>query len=103
MLAAGDDRVAREVRIEAIEALTDREGGFAVGTSCGFVMVPRDAVSCTAVLQAADERLYAEKERRRSVRARCHTPAAPQRDVELNSWAPTVPEPDDVRADDPRP
>src|SRR3954468_19982156 len=65
VLAIGDEIATRRVRSAAIEALTDVDGGFEVGSSCGFVMVPRDAATPSAVLQTADERLYAEKARRR--------------------------------------
>jgi diguanylate cyclase (GGDEF)-like protein len=65
VLAVGDEIATRRVRSLAIEALSDVDGGFEVGSSCGFVMVPRDAATPSAVLQTADERLYAEKARRR--------------------------------------
>jgi two-component system cell cycle response regulator len=65
VLAVGDEIETRRVRSAAIEALSDVDGGFEVGSSCGFVMVPRDAATPSSVLQAADERLYAEKARRR--------------------------------------
>jgi diguanylate cyclase (GGDEF)-like protein len=65
VLALGDEADTRRVRGAAIEALSDLDGGFEVGSSCGFVMVPRDAATPSAVLQIADERLYAEKARRR--------------------------------------
>jgi diguanylate cyclase (GGDEF)-like protein len=65
VLAVGDEIETRRVRSLAIEALSDVDGGFEVGSSCGFVMVPRDAATPSAVLQTADERLYAEKARRR--------------------------------------
>jgi diguanylate cyclase (GGDEF)-like protein len=65
VLAEGDELEARRVRGAAIDALADVDGGFEVGSSCGFVMVPRDASTPSAVLQLSDERLYAEKARRR--------------------------------------
>jgi two-component system cell cycle response regulator len=65
VLAAGDETETRRVRSAAIDALADVDGGFEVGSSCGFVMVPRDAGAPASVLQLADERLYAEKARRR--------------------------------------
>src|SRR3954469_16289593 len=65
VLAEGDEAAARRVRDAAIEALADVDGGFEVSSSCGFVMAPRDAATPSAVLQLADERLYAEKARRR--------------------------------------
>jgi two-component system cell cycle response regulator len=65
VLAVGDEIETRRVRSSAIDALSDVDGGFEVGSSCGFVMVPRDAATPSSVLQTADERLYAEKARRR--------------------------------------
>jgi diguanylate cyclase (GGDEF)-like protein len=65
VLAIGDEIETRRVRSAAIEALSDVQGGFEVGSSCGFVMAPRDAATPSSVLQIADERLYAEKARRR--------------------------------------
>jgi diguanylate cyclase (GGDEF)-like protein len=67
VLANGGELEARRVRSAAIDALTDVDGGFEVSSSCGFVMVPHDASTASAVLQIADERLYAEKARRRRV------------------------------------
>ena len=65
VLATGGELEARRVRAAAVEALTDVDGGFEVGSSCGLVMVPQDAATTSAVLQIADERLYAQKARRR--------------------------------------
>jgi diguanylate cyclase (GGDEF)-like protein len=65
VLVAGDEIEARRARGAAIDALTDVDGGFEVSSSCGFVMVPADASTPSSVLQLADERLYAEKARRR--------------------------------------
>jgi diguanylate cyclase (GGDEF)-like protein len=65
VLAAGNEVEARRARDAAIDALTDVDGGFEVSSSCGFVMVPKDASTPSSVLQLADERLYAEKARRR--------------------------------------
>jgi diguanylate cyclase (GGDEF)-like protein len=65
VLAKGEEVQARRLRDAAVDALTDVDGGFEVGSSCGFVMVPEDAATPSAVLQLADERLYAEKARRR--------------------------------------
>jgi two-component system cell cycle response regulator len=65
VLARACEMKAERLRDAAIEALTDVDGGFEVGSSCGLVMVPRDAATPSSVLQLADERLYAEKARRR--------------------------------------
>jgi diguanylate cyclase (GGDEF)-like protein len=81
VLAVGDEEEARRIQSAAMDALADAEGGFAVGSSCGFVMVPRDAATPSAVLQTADERLYEEKDRRRKP------------DGRLDQWSPAVPAP----------
>jgi two-component system cell cycle response regulator len=65
VLAGGGELEARRVRAAALDALSDVDSGFEVSSSCGFVMVPHDASTASAVLQIADERLYAEKARRR--------------------------------------
>jgi diguanylate cyclase (GGDEF)-like protein len=65
VLAAADEVESQRLREAAMDALSDVDGGFEVGSSCGLVMVPRDAATASAVLQLADERLYAEKARRR--------------------------------------
>jgi two-component system, cell cycle response regulator len=65
VLARAGENEAERLRDLAIEALSDVDGGFEVGSSCGLVMVPRDAATPSSVLQLADERLYAEKARRR--------------------------------------
>jgi diguanylate cyclase (GGDEF)-like protein len=67
VLAPSDEDEAQRLRDAAMEALSDLDGGFEVGSSCGLVMVPRDATTPSGVLQLADERLYAEKARRRRV------------------------------------
>ena len=65
VLARAGEEKAERLRDAAIEALSDVDGGFEVGSSCGLVMVPSDAATPSSVLQLADERLYAEKARRR--------------------------------------
>jgi two-component system, cell cycle response regulator len=65
VIATGGELDIRRVRAAAIDALADGDGGFEVGSSCGFVMMPTDANTPAAVLQLADERLYAQKARRR--------------------------------------
>jgi diguanylate cyclase (GGDEF)-like protein len=64
-IVVGGELEARRVRSAAIAALTDVDGGFEVSSSCGYVTIPRDADTASAVLQIADERLYAQKARRR--------------------------------------
>ena len=65
VLARASDEDAERLREAAIEALCDVDGGFEVSSSCGLVMVPHHANTPSSVLQLADERLYAEKARRR--------------------------------------
>jgi HD-GYP domain-containing protein (c-di-GMP phosphodiesterase class II) len=65
VLADAHEVESQRLRDAAMDALSDVDGGFEVGSSCGLVMVPRDAATPSAVLQLADERLYAEKARRR--------------------------------------
>jgi two-component system cell cycle response regulator len=49
----------------ACEALTERGEGFEIGTSFGAIVLPDEAVDASHALQVADERLYAQKYRRR--------------------------------------
>ena len=49
----------------ACEALTERGEGFEIGSSFGAVMLPDEAGDPSHALQAADERLYAQKYSRR--------------------------------------
>ena len=49
----------------ACEALTERGEGFEITTSFGAVMLPDEATDASQALQAADERLYAQKYSRR--------------------------------------
>jgi diguanylate cyclase (GGDEF)-like protein len=65
VIVPGTELHARRVRGAALEALTDSSQGFEVASSCGLVMMPADADTASAVLQLADERLYAQKARRR--------------------------------------
>jgi two-component system cell cycle response regulator len=101
VLAVCDESDASSVRTAAVEALTDREGNFRVGTSCGVVMVPRDATTPAAVLQIADKRLYMQKAERRASRAREQAPSTTATG-ELDTWTPTLPDAGEVGADEPR-
>jgi two-component system, cell cycle response regulator len=65
VLAPACELKAERLREAAVGALSDVDGGFEVSSSCGLVIVPRDASTPSSVLQLADERLYAEKARRR--------------------------------------
>jgi two-component system cell cycle response regulator len=61
VLLAG--RFGRHERLiaSAASALTERGSAFTVNASFGLAIVPDDASSASAVLQLADERMYAEK------------------------------------------
>jgi diguanylate cyclase (GGDEF)-like protein len=49
----------------ACEALSERSEGFEIGSSFGAIMLPDEATDSSHALQAADERLYAQKYARR--------------------------------------
>jgi two-component system, cell cycle response regulator len=49
----------------ACEALTERGEGFEIETSFGAILLPDEATDSSHALQVADERLYAQKYRRR--------------------------------------
>ncbi len=66
VIVEGADTEAQRARLAALEALSGSEEGFDVTSSCGVVVMPRDAATTASVLQLADERLYAEKARRRT-------------------------------------
>jgi diguanylate cyclase (GGDEF)-like protein len=58
-----EGRYARHDRLlaSAASALTERGSAFDVSASFGVAVVPDDALSASAALQLADERMYAEK------------------------------------------
>src|ERR1019366_7256536 len=58
-------RVARDDRLvpSAASALTERGSAFTVSASFGLATAPDDATTASAVLQLADERMYANKAR----------------------------------------
>ena len=58
-------RIARDDRLvaRAASALTERGSAFTVSASYGLATVPDDAATASAVLQLADERMYADKAR----------------------------------------
>ena len=68
-------RIGREDErvLAAAAALTDAGSGFTVGASHGLATIPDDAVSASAALQLADERMYADKSRRSSRNTRGRT------------------------------
>ncbi len=54
--------VAADYRVEAaIGALFERGEGFAIGCSCGSVVVPTEAQDVSTALTIADQRMYAQK------------------------------------------
>jgi diguanylate cyclase (GGDEF)-like protein len=65
VIVEGGELDARRTRGAALEALSEVTDGFEVASSCGLVLIPAEAASPDAVLQLADERLYAQKARRR--------------------------------------
>jgi diguanylate cyclase (GGDEF)-like protein len=65
VILAGSELDARRVRAACLGALTESTDGFEVASSCGLVMIPADASTAAGILQLADERLYAQKARRR--------------------------------------
>jgi diguanylate cyclase (GGDEF)-like protein len=66
VVVEGSEHEAQRARSAAVEALSESHDGFEVTSSCGVVVMPRDAATTASVLQLADERLYAEKARRRT-------------------------------------
>ena len=70
LLARGRlDADAQLIRI-CRRALSERGSGFSVDTSLGRAVIPDDAPSASALLQLADERMYAEKARTVRAQAR---------------------------------
>lgn len=69
VLVEGGELDAQRVRGASLEALAEASDGFELASSCGLVTMPADAGSAVAVLRLADERLYAQKARRRRVSA----------------------------------
>jgi diguanylate cyclase (GGDEF)-like protein len=54
------------IAAQAAEALSERGESFAVGASCGAVLLPHEAASVEYAMQLADERMYARKRGRSS-------------------------------------
>jgi len=65
LLATVAEGEAEPLIDRACEALTERGEGFAISSSFGAVMLPDEATDASHALQAADERLYAQKYSRR--------------------------------------
>ena len=65
LLATVREGEAEPLIDRACEALTERGEGFEIGSSFGAVLLPDEATDASHALQAADERLYAQKYSRR--------------------------------------
>jgi diguanylate cyclase (GGDEF)-like protein len=65
LIVAVADGEAEPLIDRACAALTERGEGFEIETSFGAIMLPDEATDASHALQAADERLYAQKYSRR--------------------------------------
>ena len=65
LIATVGDGEAEPLIDRACEALTEKGEGFEIGSSFGAVLLPDEATEASSALQAADERLYAQKYSRR--------------------------------------
>ncbi|MFL5885468.1 MAG: diguanylate cyclase domain-containing protein [Thermoleophilaceae bacterium] len=68
VLVSGGEDAALGALEAGREALVESDAGFDVGSSAAFVVLPRDGKTPERVLELADERLYAEKARRHSLK-----------------------------------
>lgn len=73
LIAAVANDGAEPLIDRACEALTERGEGFEIGSSFGAVMLPDGATDSSRALQAADERLYAQKYSKRGESDRAMT------------------------------
>jgi two-component system cell cycle response regulator len=64
VIAPGDEAEIEVLAQEAREALSESGQGFQVGCSAGIALLPRDGADVATALRVADERLYAQKDRR---------------------------------------
>jgi two-component system cell cycle response regulator len=64
VVASGNEEEIELTAETARTALSEAGEGFAITSSCGHALLPRDANDVTLALHIADERLYAHKERR---------------------------------------
>ena len=76
VIAPGHQAEIEEAARLAKEALTETGQGFHVGCSCGIAVLPRDGADVTTSLRTADERLYAQKDRRQRSAVGTQTSAA---------------------------
>ena len=65
VLATGDAESASRAIADASSALTEHGEGFAIGSSCGFAEIPREATDAASALELADKRMYEQKDSRR--------------------------------------
>ena len=76
VIARGSERQIQRIAEASQAALSEFGEGFAVTSSCGQALVPRDARNVALALHTADERLYAQKERRQRSSVGTQTGAA---------------------------
>jgi diguanylate cyclase (GGDEF)-like protein len=65
LIATVGDGEAEPLIDRACDALSEKGEGFEIGSSFGAVLLPDEATDASSALQAADERLYAQKYSRR--------------------------------------
>jgi two-component system, cell cycle response regulator len=76
VLAGGSEHEIERVADMAREALSDAGEGFHITSSCGNAILPLDADQSALALHIADDRLYAQKERRQRSTVGVQTGAA---------------------------
>jgi diguanylate cyclase (GGDEF)-like protein len=76
VVAGGTENQIQQVAELAREALSDAGEGFDITSSCGQAVLPRDASEVSLALHIADDRLYAQKERRQRSTVGSQTGAA---------------------------
>jgi two-component system, cell cycle response regulator len=64
VIAQGGDAQIEQIAEVAKDALSERGRGFHVGCSAGIAALPRDGTDVASALRIADERLYAQKNKR---------------------------------------
>jgi two-component system, cell cycle response regulator len=76
VIAGGSEQEIKNVAERGRAALSDSGEGFDITASCGQALLPRDAEEVTLALHIADDRLYAQKERRQRSSVGTQTGAA---------------------------
>jgi diguanylate cyclase (GGDEF)-like protein len=76
VIAYGGEEEIEAIAEEATEALSASGQDYEVGCSVGVALLPRDGADVTTALRIADERLYAQKDRRQRSAAGTQTSAA---------------------------